>query len=469
MSALVLTSRRVVLPDGVRPASIAIENGCIIGIDDNPSAAVGHLEIDLGDLVVMPGVIDAHVHVNEPGRTEWEGFRTAGRSAAAGGVTTIIVMPLNCTPAATTPAALLGEAGAAAGHCLVDHGFWGGIVPGNTAHIEPMWRAGALGFKSFMVDSGVPDFPGSSRADLDAAMPVAAQLGAPVLVHAGDPSVIAAAAERSGLASNPRSYRAYLASRPPEAEDRAIETMIDLCRRHRARTHIVHVASASALPPLLAARAEGLPITAETCPHYLALNAELIPDGATQFKCAPPIRDQSTRETLWKALRDGVLDLIASDHSPCPPALKLIGQGDFARAWGGISSLQLTLSLAWTFGAPEGIWLVRLAELLSSAPAKLAGIDGFKGRISPGFDADLVVFDPEARWTVRGRELRHRHPVTPYEGCELRGRVMATYLRGTLVFASDESGIVPPGPDGLATEAIGRWVKRKPDDRPGRN
>ena len=477
-----LRSRRVVLGGEVLPASIVVRGGHIAAVNTEttsaadttahasslaPAPAGGRL-IDVGELVVMPGIIDAHVHVNEPGRTDWEGFATAGRAAAAGGVTTMVVMPLNCSPVATTPAALHAEADAAARTCIVDHGFWGGLIPGNAHQLRPLWDAGVLGFKCFLVHSGLDEFPNVTRADLGAAMPLLAGLapgGAVLLAHAEDPTEVAAARGPSGLDQSPRSYAAYLASRPESAERAAIEMMIELCRAHRSRVHIVHVSAASALPMLAAAQGEGLPLSSETCPHYLAFAADQIADGQTVFKCAPPIRNSANRESLWAGLRDETLDLIGSDHSPCPPELKGLDTGNFATSWGGVSSLQLTLPAVWTHARVRGFTLTDLARWLCAAPARLAGIHAFKGRIAPGFDADLLVFDPDASWDVQAAALQHRHKITPYDGVSLRGVVTATFLRGRQVYNDTAGGrgfepLNPLGQDGFATEATGQWVKR---------
>ncbi len=463
---LTICSRRLVTGEPgalAGPGAVRIAEGRIVEVRRGVHPGPGPT-LDAGEHVVMPGVIDAHGHVNDPGRADWEGFPSAGRAAAAGGVTTMVVMPLNCSPVATTSDALRAEARAAAGACLVDYGFWGGVVPGNAPHLRGLWEDGVLGFKCFLVHSGIDEFPNVTERDLEAAMPLLRSLapsGATLHVHAEDPATIDAARPGSGLDAAPRSYRAYLASRPPEAEVRAIERMITLCRRHRCRAHIVHVSAASALPPIRQARREGLPITAETCPHYLAFGAEEIGDGRTLHKCAPPIRDRANSEELWAALADGTLDLIASDHSPCPPELKRVDTGDFAGAWGGISSLQLSLPVVWTHAARRGHGVERLAQWLCAAPARLAGIDGMKGRLAPGLDADIVIWDPEATWTVRSADLHHRHKPTPYDGLTLRGSVKATFVRGRQVFgAPGFERVGTLGNDGLRAEAIGGWTKR---------
>jgi allantoinase len=327
---------------------------------------------------------------------------------------------------------------------MVDYGFWGGVVPGNTSELTPMWETGALGFKCFLSPSGVDDFENVSRADLEAAAPVLSRLGAPLLVHAEDPALIAAAASS-------RRYGDYLASRPPQAEVAAIEQLIDLSRRHRTRTHIVHLATEQALPAIVVARKTGVPVTTETCPHYLTFSAEQISDGQTLFKCAPPIRSQVTWEHLWAALEDGAINLVASDHSPCPPALKCLDSGDFSQAWGGISSLQLSLSAVWTGAHTRGFTLADIARWMSTNPAKLAGLEGRKGRIAPGYDADLVAFDPNATFVVDQDKLYHRHKHTPYHGLTLRGKVDMTFLRGRMVCGINGS---------LTDRKNGQWLKR---------
>jgi allantoinase len=441
--SVIIHSTRVVLPEGVRPAFIHVENGVIAGVDE---AAARHDVIDVGDLVISPGIVDTHVHINEPGRTEWEGFDTATRAAAAGGVTTIVDMPLNSVPATTTVAALEAKRAAARGRCHVDVGFWGGVVPGNSGELEALVDAGVRGFKCFLVPSGVAEFEQVGESDLREALPVLARRAVPLLVHAESPTALREPNLQSAVCN--LQYTTYLATRPPQAEVEAIRMMIALAREFGARVHIVHIASAEAAEEVARAKAEGVPITAETCPHYLTFAAEEIPDGATEFKCAPPIRESRHRDRLWDALDRGVLDLVATDHSPAPPAMKC--RGDFMRAWGGIASLEV--SLAATFsqacrraglsgpppGGPERAALQPplrdLARWMSAAPAAIAGLADRKGRIAAGYDADLVVWDPDADMTVDPTRLQQRHKLTPYAGRTLRGVVRATYLRGRRVW-----------------------------------
>ena len=427
-------SRRVVSPalaGGIGPAAVHVRGGRIervAGWDELPAGAAVD---DVGELAVLPGIVDTHVHLNEPGRTEWEGFATATRAAAIGGITTLVDMPLNSIPPTTTREALAAKRAAARGQCAVDVGFWGGVVPGNAGELAGMVEDGARGFKCFLVDSGVAEFGWVGEAELTPAMGILAGLGAPLLVHAELAGPIDAAT--AALASaDPRRYATYLASRPPAAEEEAIALVTRLVRATGARTHIVHHSAASALPLVAAARAEGLPLSAETCPHYLHFTAEAIPDGATPFKCAPPIRDAANREALWRALADGVLALVASDHSPCSPGLKALEAGDFVAAWGGVAGLQLALSVVWTEAAARGHGLVDVARWMAAAPAELARLPD-KGVIAAGRDADLIVFDDAARVAVTPAAIHHRHKVTPYAGETLRGQVVATYLRGARV------------------------------------
>lgn len=418
----------MVTPEGIRPAALHVRDGVIRRVaawDDVPRAVVVE---DVGDLVLMPGLVDTHVHMNEPGRTEWEGFETATRAAAAGGVTTLLDMPLNSVPATTSVAGLDAKRAAARGKCTVDVGFIGGVVPGNAHELAALRAAGVLAFKCFLVDSGVEEFPGVHEEDLREAFPVLATLGVPLMVHAEHPAHIVTP-PRHGSAS----YATYLASRPPAAERAAIEMLVRLVEWCRVPVHIVHLSSAEGIAVVRAARARGLPITAETCPHYLTFAAEEIPDGATAYKCAPPIRSAIERDALWQALLRGDVDMVVSDHSPAPPGLK-DGGGDFFSAWGGIASLQLGLSAMWTAAAARGIGLVELASWMAAGPATLVGVQRRKGHIAAGRDADLVVWDPGASTVVDPAQLEHRHPVTPYGGRRLRGAVRATYLRGRLAY-----------------------------------
>lgn len=403
--------------------------------------------LDFGDRVVMPGIVDTHVHVNEPGRTEWEGFETATRAAAAGGITTLVDMPLNSVPATTTREGLRAKVEAARGRCRVDAGFWGGVVPGNAGELAGLWQDGALGFKAFLVPSGVDEFQHVEEKDLREALPVLARLGAPLLAHAELPGPIEAAAgvwEDAGPAGL-REYSRYLRSRPDAAEVEAVELLVRLCRETGARVHVVHVSSVEVLPILRRAREEGLPLTAETCPHYLTFAAEEIPEGGVAFKCAPPIRSRENRERLWEALREGLIDLVATDHSPSPPERKKVETGDFRGAWGGIASLQLALPVVWTGARERGFTVAQLAEWMGAAPARLAGLEGSKGAIAPGQDADLVVWDPEAHFTVEPGSLHHRHRLTPYAGRTLYGVVHRTLLRGETVY---DDGVFPVAPSG---------------------
>jgi allantoinase len=428
----VVRSQRVVTPTGIAPAAIHIRAGRIERVtpwDDLPS---GWPLDDMGELAVLPGIVDTHVHLNEPGRTEWEGFATATRAAAIGGVTTLVDMSLNSIPPTTTREAFAAKRDAARGQCAVDVGFWGGVVPGNAGELAGLVADGVRGFKCFLVDSGVPEFGWVGERELEPAMRILAGLGVPLLVHAEVAGPIDYATSRLGDA-DPRRYATYLASRPENAEEQAIALVTGLCRATGARTHIVHHSAASALGLIRAARALGLPLTAETCPHYLHFTAEAIPDGATPFKCAPPIRDAANREALWRALADGLLDMVASDHSPCSPALKAIEAGDFVAAWGGVSGLQLALPVVWTEASARGHTLAELARWMCEAPARLAGLTGRKGAIAAGADADLIVFDDDATQTVTPEAVHHRHKVTPYAGETLRGVVHATYLRGKRV------------------------------------
>jgi allantoinase len=429
MTDLMIYGRRILTHEGLRPGCVHVHAGdiaAVTGVDVAPATA---LFVDAGDDVVMAGLVDTHVHVNEPGRTEWEGFASATRAAAAGGVTTLFDMPLNSIPALTSLAALQKKRSSARGQLAVNVGFIGGVIPGNTGELERLRAVGVRLFKCFLVPSGVDEFPAVSEADLREAMPVLARLGATLLVHAELPERILSAPP-----GDPRRYATYLASRPDAAESGAVALVIRLAEELGARVHIVHLSSRESIALVRDAKARGVAITAETCPHYLTFEAGEIADGETALKCAPPIRDGATREALWRALVAGDIDLIASDHSPCPPAMKDEERGDFFRAWGGIASLQLGLPAVWHEAQARGVSIAQLSEWMSAAPARLAGVSAHKGRLAAGLDADIVIWSPEAPLVVDDVELYHRHPLTPYRGRTLTGVVRATYVGGVEVF-----------------------------------
>jgi allantoinase len=423
---LVVRARRAVVgtDGGVRAVSVAVRDGKIVQISayGDPPSAVARVDLP-DDQVLIPGLVDSHVHINEPGRMEWEGFATATRAAAAGGVTTLVDMPLNSIPPTTTVAALEVKQEAARAKLHVDVAFWGGIVPGNLADLAGLNSAGVVGFKAFLVPSGVDEFPHVSYAELADALKTVQPWDALTVVHAEDPALIAGAPPPHGT-----SYPGFVASRPRAAEDHAIERLVDLARLSHARVHVLHLSSASALPLLARARAEGLEVSAETCPHYLTIAAEEVPDAATPYKCCPPIRDRANQDLLWQGLLDGVIDQVVSDHSPCPADLKALDSGDFGAAWGGIASLQLGLPLVWTAARARGFALPDVVRWMACAPARIARLP--KGQIAVGADADLVAFAPDERFTVDAAALQHRNPVTPYDRRALTGVVRRTWLRG---------------------------------------
>jgi allantoinase len=428
---LVVHAARAIVGGAERAISVAVRAGRIIAVQPLSSATLGwRAQTVTGlaeDEVLLPGLVDTHVHVNEPGRTSWEGFETATRAAAAGGVTTIVDMPLNSLPPTVDAAALRIKQDAARGSIAVDVAFWGGSIGTNLGELEALHAAGVTGFKCFMADSGVPEFPPVDDLQLAQTLTEAARLGALVVVHAEDPQTLAAAPPATG-----RRFADFLASRPPVAEDRAIERLLAHAERTGARVHVLHLASGSALPAIAAAKARGVRVTAETCPHYLTLDAESVPDGATAFKCCPPIRGAGHRDALWAALIDGTLSCVVSDHSPCVPELKALDSGDFGVAWGGIASLQIGLPAVWTAARARGVPLASVVSWMARRPAELAGL-GAKGRIAVGADADLVVLAQDEAFTVDPATLQHRNPVTPYAGRRLFGVVRRTWLRGVRV------------------------------------
>ncbi|MEP6718868.1 MAG: allantoinase AllB [bacterium] len=452
-SNLVIRGKQVVLPDGMAPAAIHISDDKITTIADYEEFPAGCELVEADESsFVMAGLVDSHVHVNEPGRTDWEGFETATRAAAAGGITTIIDMPLNSIPPTTTLAGFEEKLRAAKNKCQVDVGFWGGVVPGNTRELAPLLAAGVVGFKCFLIHSGVDEFPSVSEEDLRIALPELTRLGATLIVHAEVPGPItrtgipacppldasASQANSTDKKVCPTRYETFLASRPRAAENEAVDLMIKLAREFATRVHIVHHSSADALAALRAAKTAGLKITAETCPHYLAFAAEDIPDGATEFKCCPPIRERENCEQLWTALADRTLDMIVSDHSPCPPELKLRESGDFLAAWGGISSLQLRLPIVWTEAQRRGHSINDLSRWLCAAPAQLVNLKNRKGHIAAGCDADIVIWNPAKQFQVSASGLHHRHKLTPYEGKTLSGVVEKTFLRGRKIYDGGE-------------------------------
>lgn len=428
---LVVRARRTVLPDGERPAAVAVRDGQIAAVAAYDAPLTAREDVALDDRALLPGLVDSHVHVNEPGRTEWEGFATATRAAAAGGVTTIVDMPLNALPPTVTADALAVKRAAAEGRCAVDVGFWGGAVPGNRAALRALHDAGVYGFKCFLSPSGVEEFPELDEAGLREAMTEIAGFGGLLIAHAEDPAHLS---EPDGPG-----YAEFLTSRPPGAEGAAIARVARLAAETGCRAHIVHLSDAGSLPLLAEWRGRGARISAETCPHYLTLTAEEVPEGGTEFKCCPPIRDAENREGLWRGLADGLIGCVVSDHSPCVPELK---KGGFDTAWGGISSLQLGLPVIWTAARARGHGLPDVARWMAAGPAELTGLTG-KGRIEEGYDADLVAFAPDQGFVVDPGALRQRHPVTPYAGMDLTGVVEGVWLRGE-----------PPG--------HGRLLRRRP-------
>ncbi|WP_028647233.1 allantoinase AllB [Nocardiopsis sp. CNT312] len=443
---LVVRAPRAVTPEGVRPATVLVGDGVIIDVLGSDAAEEarrrfpGAREVVLADdEVLLPGLVDSHVHVNEPGRTEWEGFASATRAAALGGVTTIVDMPLNSVPPTTTVEGLAAKRAAAEGRVAVDVGFWGGAVPENsvpgaTGVLEALHASGVYGFKAFLSPSGVAEFGHLSPEQLRTAAEALAGFGGRLIVHAEDPAVLEAAPAAAG-----RDYAAFLASRPEEAEHEAIALVVETARRTGVAAHVLHLSSAGALPLIARAREEGVPLTVETCPHYLVLEAEAVPAGDTRFKCCPPIRGSANRDLLWRALADGLIDCVVSDHSPSTPDLKDLDTGDFGTAWGGVSGLQVGFPAVWTEARRRGVPLEDVVRWMSSGPARVAGVVG-KGALARGYDADFAVVAPEARVRVDARELAHRNPVSAYDGLELYGRVRRTFLRGEEVVAGAAAG-----------------------------
>lgn len=427
MDRVVIKSNRVVLPGETVSAYVVIEGDTIVGIVSHIPGNYTKL-IDVADKVLMPGVIDVHVHINEPGRSHWEGFDTATRAAMAGGITTLVDMPLNSTPVTTTVEAFEKKLAAAANGLHVDCGFWGGVVPGNAGDIEGLIKKGVLGFKAFLTHSGIDDFPNVEESHLEQVMPIIARHDLPLLVHCELPC------DSAFTSGDPCCYQNYLSSRPKKWEDDAISMMIRLSQRFDCRVHVVHLSSADSIEQIRAAKARGVKLSVETAPHYLYFSAEDIDDRHTAFKCAPPIREKANRQLLWQGLKEGVIDFIATDHSPAPADLKQFESGDFMRAWGGISSLQCSLPVMWTAAMQRGYKMTDVVQWLCQNPTTLLGRGFKKGRIAVGYLADLVVFDPEASFILREEDIHHRHKVTPYLDQQLFGVVEQTWLSGVKIF-----------------------------------
>ncbi len=436
-----LHSTKVLTEQGLRDATIVIDNGIISAIENGRINVAGFLVEELGDLVVMPGIIDSHVHINEPGRTEWEGFETITKAAIAGGITTLVDMPLNSSPVTITAEAFHQKLDAAQDKLYCNCGFWGGVVPGNIDKLEELIKSGVLGIKAFLTHSGIDEFPNVTVSDLKAAMPILAKYNIPLLAHAELDEI------HPGIKlfeQNPESYKAYLASRPKEWEDKAVEMLISLCEEFDSPVHIVHLSSANSIEKIRAAKAKGLPLTVETCPQYLYYNAEDIPDANTLFKCAPPIREKANNEKLWKALKDGIIDFIVTDHSPATPELKQIESGNLKEAWGGIASIQFSLPVVWTKAKEHGFTISDIASWMSAAVAGFIRQKN-KGKIKKGYDADLVVWDPEQRFTVKKEMIHYRHKISPYIGEHLYGVVKQTYVNGKKVYENGSFISLPQG------------------------
>src|SRR5216684_3884475 len=407
MKSVAFLSRRVVTPQGIKKAAVLVQDGRILDVVPQQEMPAQISVRDFGEAAILPGLVDSHLHINEPGRTEWEGFRTATRAAAAGGYTLLVDMPLNCSPATTTVAALEAKRNAARGQCFVDWKAWGGLVRDNQNRIDDLAAAGVPGFKCFLIHPGIDDFTMVTERELRAALPLVARTGLPLLVHAELPGPVDAATERLTRADWSK-YKTYLRSRPDEAELAAIRLLLSLCREYHFRLHIVHLATSQALELLRGAKSEGLQVSVETCPHYLHFSADKIPDGQTLFKCAPPIRSRENREKLWRGLREGFIDLVATDHSPCPAEMKRLSERSFRNAWGGIAGLSLALPAMWTEASARGFTLSNIARWMAEGPARLAGCDTRKGRIAKGFDADFVVFEPETEFILTEEHLHYR-------------------------------------------------------------
>ncbi|MDC0479949.1 allantoinase AllB [Candidatus Marinimicrobia bacterium] len=426
-----IASQKVLTLEGEKPAAILIKGEKILDVVSIENIPENCPTEDMRNNVIMPGLVDAHVHINEPGRTDWEGFETATKSAAAGGITTLVDMPLNCIPVTTTVDALNQKIIATIDQLWIDCGFYGGLIPDNIQDLESLADAGVLGFKAFLSPSGIDEFPNISEKHLREALPILAKKGIPVLVHAELENEATSSEEN-------KTYKYFQESRPKSWENNAIKLLIQLCREFNVHIHIVHLSSADILPEIAQTRKDGFPLTVETCPHYLHFSSERISDGDTRFKCAPPIWNGENRENLWAGLEEGIINFITSDHSPCTPELKNLEAGNFEKAWGGISSIQFALPVIWTECKQRGYSLEQLINWMSKQPAKFVGMDDLKGQISPGFDADLVCWNPDKKYIIKKEAIHHKNKLTPYEGESLYGVVNATFLRGQKVYENGQ-------------------------------
>ncbi|XP_021955788.1 allantoinase [Folsomia candida] len=426
-----LTGNRIFINGGLKPASIKIENGKISEVKEGPLSDKFENVLDAGELVVMPGLVDTHVHVNEPGRSEWEGFWTATQAAAAGGITTLVDMPLNSIPSTTTVENLDIKMKAATGKCHIDVGFWGGVMPDNENSLRPMVEKGVIGFKCFLIHSGIDDFPSVNEEQVDRALAELKGTGKILAFHAE----VDCGGDEKWATDDPSVYRTFLQTRPSEMEFQAAEMINRMCRKHKdVKCHIVHLSTASSLPLIAKLKADGLPLTVETCPHYLTLNAEEIQNNRTEFKCCPPIREADNQSKLWEGIKSGLIDMIVSDHSPCTADLKQPGEKNFQQAWGGISSVQFGLPLIWTNMKKNGLQLHDLCRLMAEHPAKLAGFEKIKAKIAVGFDADFVLWNPDEEFEITENIILHKNKLTPYKGKTYSGRVHSTILRGKVIY-----------------------------------
>ncbi|HND84852.1 MAG TPA: allantoinase AllB, partial [Pseudobdellovibrionaceae bacterium] len=458
----ILKGKRIYIQNGNKhisqARSLLIKDGKISEINDYHYSYAPSLPVyDFQDWVVMPGLVDTHAHINEPGRTEWEGFLTATLAAAAGGITTVVDMPLNSIPATVSQSAMDEKLKSASNKCMIDYGLWGGVIPGNDNELEGMIASGIMGFKCFLCPSGVDEFPHVQKTDLERAMPILARHKIPLLVHAE--------IEQQHIAESvvypETDYRSYLASRPPSWELEAISLVIELAEKYQCPTHVVHLSTAKALPMIRAAKERGVPVTVETCPHYLIFDAETVPAGHTEFKCAPPIRDEANRQALWGGVKDGTIDFIVSDHSPCTPALKCLESGNFAKAWGGIAGLQFSLPAVWTEMIKQGLDLSDLIRLMSDRTSQFVGLNDRKGSIAVGKDADFVVWDPQENDAIQANRILHRHKTSPYIGRQIQGRIKQVFLRGNSIFSSGEyieSEFLES--EALTSRRNGQWMRR---------